>query len=387
MRIFQRIFLFFLFVSWAGCLTEAPPSSTADENIEEQPEESSESRSFHMGMTNWPYAATLEAVAQTKDLVEQHGDLYGVWLDNGLPWAAAATDGPYPEIVQNKLSELNAEFPATHQRFVSVGLLDLQRTNLATDWDGAERTGTFANIDFDDPIVQTAYANWLDFIIDELSPDWLNFAIEISDLAHHAPESWTNGADLVCALYDGLKSRHPNLNVFFSVALKHPESDTSAILSTALPAIQNCTDFAAASTYGFMFYGHANAGNPNNLPDNWLSQILDFIPNKPLVIAETAWPAEDLNIETWNISTESTPDFQRQYMERLLNEANTLNAALVTWWCIVDFDELWQTLLNSDPLASIWRDTGLYDADLNARPALEIWEQWLSLPHRFTEAP
>jgi len=344
-------------------------------------DESVKSRPFHMGMTSWPYAATLEAVQHTQDLVVQHGDLYAVWLDNGLPWAAAATDGPYPQPVLNKLSELNAEFPDNRQRYVSVGLLDLLRTNLATDWDGEERTGDYANISFGDPIVLTAYGNWLDLVIDQLSPDWFNFAIEVSDLAHHSPESWEDGAQLVCALYDDLNDRYPDLNIFFSVALKHPDSDTSNTLEAALPTIANCTDYAAASTYGFVFYGHTDAGNPDHLPDNWLSQVQDLIPNKPVVVAETAWPAEDLNIDIWNISTESSPEFQKQYVDRLLQEANAIDAVLVTWWCAVDFDQLWKTVLNNDPLASIWRDTGFYDSELNPRPALQIWEQWLSLPH------
>ena len=346
-----------------------------------KPKDNREMRPFYMGMTSWPYAATIEAVENTQSLVAQHGDLYAIWLDNGLPWEAAATNGPYPQPVLDKLSALNAEFPAHHQRYVSVGLLDLARTELATDWDGAPRTGNFAESSFEDPIVRTAYGHWLDLVVERLSPDWFNFAIEVSDLAHHDPDSWEAGAQLVCALYQGLKSRHPELNLFFSVALKHPDSATSDRLATALPAVENCTDFAAASTYGFMFYGHADAGDPNNLPDQWLSQIQTLIPDKPVVIAETAWPAEDLNIARWNIATPSTPAFQERYVDLLLQEAAALDARLVTWWCVVDFDDLWQTALNSDPLASIWRDTGFYDANLNPRPALDTWTSWLSAAH------
>jgi len=129
-----------------------------------------------------------------------------------------------------------------------------------------------------------------------------------------------------------------------------------------------------------VFYGHANAGDPDNLPDNWLSQIQGLIPDKPVIIAETAWPAEDLIIDVWGITTRSSPEFQRRYVERLLESADDLNAVLVTWWCAVDFDQLWRTALNSDLLASIWRDTGFLDQDLNPRPALETWDQWLELP-------
>jgi len=267
----------------------------------------SDGRPFLMGMSNWPYAATLEAVDNIKVLVEQHGDVYGIWLDNGLPWEAALIDGPYPQPILNKMAALSTEFPDNRQRYVSVGLLDLNRSHLATDWEGAERTGSFSEVGFGDPIVQTAYGHWLDFVIESLAPDWLNFAIEFSDLAHQSPESWFDGARLVCALYEGLKVRHPELKVFFSVALKHPESETRDVIAAALADIDNCTDFAAASTYGFVFYGHPNAGAPNTLPDNWLSQIQELVPDKPVVVAETAWPAENLRIDLWNISVVSSP--------------------------------------------------------------------------------
>ena len=184
----------------------------------------------------------------------------------------------------------------------------------------------------------------------------------------------------MCSIYEELKRGHPDLNLFFSVALKHPDSEHTRTLETALPAVQRCTDFAAASTYGFVFYGHMNAGNPDNLPEKWLSQIKELIPDKPVVVAETAWIAESLMVEMWNIAVESSTPFQRRYVELLLSEAAALQAVLVTWWCVVDFDQLWATLLNSDPLASIWRDTGLYDAELSPRPALETWTSWLALP-------
>ena len=47
--------------------------------------------------------------------------------------------------------------------------------------------------------------------------------------------------------------------------------------------------------------------------------------------------------------------------ERLLAQSAPLDAVAAFWWCAVNFDVIWETLVNSDPLASIWRDTELYD--------------------------
>ena len=103
-----------------------------------------------------------------------------------------------------------------------------------------------------------------------------------------------------------------------------------------------------------------------------------------MVVAETAWLAEDLNIPMWSVAVTSTPAYQRRYVERLFEAAQALEAEALVWWCPVDFDALWETILNRDPLASIWRDTGLYDRDLVTRPALSVWEQWRQ---RSREAP
>ncbi|HIA02549.1 MAG TPA: hypothetical protein EYN66_11670 [Myxococcales bacterium] len=333
-------------------------------------------RSFSMGMTDWPYDATWEAVERTQQLVADHGDLYAVWMDNGLPWAAAVGGGPYPAEVNVKLTELGIEFPAGSQRFVSVGLLDQSRTELTTDWAGAVRSGEFADISWADQRVEEAYANWLDEIIAKLEPNWLNFAIEFSDLALNAPDRWQDASATLCTVYNGLKSRHPDLPVFFSVALKHPAYEDYSMLTNALPDVEDCTDYAAASSYGYVFYGHPDAGNPDNLPDNWLSQIEELIPSKPVVVAETAWIAEDLLIHEWDVSVASNAQYQSRYVEMMLEEAQRMDAELVTWWCVVDFDALWEGLLGADPLASIWRDTGFYDEHLTPRPSLDIWEEW-----------
>ena len=49
----------------------------------------------------------------------------------------------------------------------------------------------------------------------------------------------------------------------------------------------------------------------------------------------------------------------------------------VIWWSLIDFQALWSGALGGDELAAIWRDTGLYDEQLQARPGLEVWQQYL----------
>ena len=78
-----------------------------------------------------------------------------------------------------------------------------------------------------------------------------------------------------------------------------------------------------------------------------------------------------------------SPAAQKRYMERMLREADELNAQFVIWFVIADYDELWGVLkwmVMFNPLMRAWKDTGLYDGDLNPRPALQVWDDWLAKP-------
>ena len=69
----------------------------------------------------------------------------------------------------------------------------------------------------------------------------------------------------------------------------------------------------------------------------------------------------------------------------MLQEADELDAQFVIWFVVADYDELWGVLkwmVMFNPLMRAWKDTGLYDGDLNPRPALQVWDDWLAKPVR-----
>ena len=67
-------------------------------------------------------------------------------------------------------------------------------------------------------------------------------------------------------------------------------------------------------------------------------------------------------------------------MDTLLQACQTGQVRFVTWFTVADFDALWSGALAMDPLAQLWRDTGLYDGVQVARPGLEVWQRWLAHP-------
>ena len=97
-----------------------------------------------------------------------------------------------------------------------------------------------------------------------------------------------------------------------------------------------------------------------------------------MAIAETAWPAEDVEDinHPGHIIAVENPQRQQQYIQRLISEMEELDGRFITLFFTRDFDDFWETDLQYDPNAQLirtWRDTGLYDGQGNPRPALDLW--------------
>lgn len=132
-------------------------------------------------------------------------------------------------------------------------------------------------------------------------------------------------------------------------------------------------------------YPYTDIPNPADLPADYFSQLTDLDPAKPVAIAETAWPAED--VEDFNypgtIIAAEDPQRQQQYIQRLIDEMDELDGRFVTLFFTRDYDDFWESDLQYDPnaqLIRIWRDTGLYDGQGNPRPALDTWRAGLQRP-------
>ena len=138
-------------------------------------------------------------------------------------------------------------------------------------------------------------------------------------------------------------------------------------------------DVIGISIYPYVFFDHADKGNPDNLPENWLSQIEAVAAGKPLAITETGWIAERLTIPAFSVDVVANEMDQDAYLQALFDEASNLELKFIIWFSIVDYDALWNGALGQDDVARIWRDTGLYDESLNPRMALARWQQKLDI--------
>ena len=154
-------------------------------------------------------------------------------------------------------------------------------------------------------------------------------------------------------------------------------------------AILAKSDLIGISIYPFMYLGSLSNvsgiwtgdADPSVYPADWLAALTNLAVNKKLAICETGFVAEDLDLSTFNLYKKGSPEWQSNYVERLLGGCQDLHAEFVVYWEIRDYDAGWAWLQAhgiSNQLVSTWKDTGLIDGAGNPRPALTLWQSWLT---------
>jgi hypothetical protein len=339
-------------------------------------------RDFDMGFTTWPYDATIEAVNFVNTEISARGDFIAHHLDGGIPWQEALDGSAYDPAVEGEIQGRLNSTPANQRLYLAISPFNTGRDSLAGNWGAGTNQPLQApwdTRDFDSPEVITAYTNFARDMITRFDPTYFNLGIEASDLLVNDQDRFNRFVTFATQVSAALRADFPNLRLMVSVALKSPGSTRAQTIAANIGPLIDLIDVVGVSVYPYVFFDHADKGDPANLPADWFSQIQNIANGKPIAVAETAWIAERLDVPTFNVDVMATAQNQADYMTELFAEADALNAEFVVWWALVDFDALWNGALGQDPVARIWRDTGLFDEALNARPALDVWQQQLAL--------
>lgn len=345
------------------------------------PEE--QTRSFTLGFTPWPYDASTAAVNFVYSEIITRGDIIAHHLDAGIPWQEALDETAYPTAVESELNTRAANIASNKLIYLTVSPFNGARDNLAGYWNntgtGQALTPPWDSRDFDSTEVIQAYINFAKNTIDRFNPNYFNLALEASELAINDATRFNKFVFFVQQVSASLRADYPNLKLMLSVAMKSPGSNSANIINAQVPRIIRYVDVVGISTYPYVFFDHADKGDPANLPTNWLSQIETISAGKPLAITETGWIAERLLIPNFTVDVRANESNQDAYLQILFDEVKNLDVQFVIWFSIVDYDALWNGALAQDDIARIWRDTGLYDENLNPRPALTRWQQQLDI--------
>ncbi|MDJ0904842.1 MAG: hypothetical protein QNI96_02380 [Woeseiaceae bacterium] len=339
-------------------------------------------RAFDMGFTTWPYDATVAAVNFVYTEISARGDFVAHHLDGGIPWQEALDGSAYNAAVEAEIQGRLDNTPANQRLYLAISPFSGGRDGLAANWGAGTNEPLQApwdSRDFDSPEVITAYTNFARDMITRFQPTYFNLGIEASELLVNDLDRFNRYVTFATQVAAALRADFPNLRLMVSVALKSPGSARAQTIEANIGPLIDLVDVVGISVYPYVFFDHADKGDPANLPADWFSQIQNVAGGKPIAVAETAWIAERLEVPAFGVDVMASAQNQADYMTELFNEAEALDAEFIVWWALVDFDALWDGVLAQDPVARIWRDTGLFDEALNTRPALDTWQQQLAL--------
>lgn len=344
-------------------------------------------RSFAMGFTPWPYAATTDAVNDIYAFINTSADMVAHHMDSGVPWNEAATPNNFSNYGQNVKDEINDRVSRTSLMnnktvYLAVSPFSASRDDIAAYWNTSPnqaRLSPWDTLDIGNDTVISAYANYVNELIKKFNPSYVNYAIEINEYYHNRSSvADRNKLDyFVVNVYSFLKNLHPNIKFMTSFVLTTPNSVKMQESTELFQRIKDYNDVIGISIYPYAFFSHADKGDPAKLPVDWLSQITVIAPGKPYFIAETGFVGESLSIPAIGLDVVSDETKQDLYLQKLFAEANRLNMEGIVWFSAYDFDDLWASSLN-DNISLIWRDTGLKDGNQVSRKSLATWNQWLS---------
>lgn len=347
-------------------------------------------RSFYMGFTPWPYAATTGSIDDVYLFINTEGDIVAHHFQQGIPFTASDTldFNTYDVAVKNEINDRINKTSTGKVIYLAIDSLNGARNDLTDLWASSANLARPAPWDtrsFNSNEVITAYVNFSIAVIEKFRteygtlPAYFNYATEISDLMINSPAKFDEFTTFAQYVYSSIKTAYPSIKMMVSIALKNPGGIEMITARDGFARIKDYVDVVGISTYGYAFYSHSDKGNPDNLPADWLTQIKTIAPGKPYGVTETGWIAENLSIPAYSLNVTGSESYQNVYMNKLLNECSSeLNAEMIIWFTSHDYDTLWSVTLGGDDLSKIWKDTGLVSETMIERSALSTWRSWMS---------
>ena len=365
MKNFYSLFILLLFLS-----------CTKDEIVTVV--ETPENRNFYMGVTPWPGNFNFTDLDIAYDFINSNCDIVSHHFDEGIPYEEAFNNDPMPIEIQQQIQYRNAKTNDDKKVLLSVSALDLSRKDKAKYYENSLVSTAiqqeWMSKDFNDSSVITAYINYLNYLITGFNPDYVNFGVE-SNVETFETLEFVKYKDFIAQVYISLKGFHPNLPIFISFIVN--ENNQSFLYANELLPY---TDYIGLSAYPYIGLNNSLIGetNPNTIPSNFFEKYIT-LSNKPFCFTETGYIAENLVIPFYGLNKQGTPEWQKAYLEKIINISQSRNAAFLIWFCSKDYDYgnqyLQQQGLYTD-LFGLWQDTGLIDQDNNKRPSYYLWDSW-----------
>lgn len=338
-------------------------------------------RHFRMGFTPFPYDISLQALADTRSMLRENGDLVAAHFE-GVPWVEALSGAPFHPNLLSEWQRCRDALGPNSVLYLALSPLDMSRARMAPS--RAEREGmpipeAIAGKPFDDPQVMEAYTSYCLRAAKALEPRYLAIGIEANELYHNDRSKWDEYVRLHRHVYEAIKRARPNLPVFATFTLHNMANPGWTDRTEAVAAwhrLMKWNDAVAVSYYPFMSPG--SGGVARTL--EWLDK--DFgREGKPFAVAETGDLAEPLVLTQPAITLPGSPEQQAAHLRQLLAFARGHDTLFVNWFVSRDYDAMWEKIKATSPeFFKVWKNCGLLDGQGQARPALKVWRECYDRP-------
>lgn len=340
-----------------------------------------ENRSFYMGVTSWPADLTIDEVNKAYEFINTNCDIVSHHFDDGIPYQEAFTNATIPAEFVQDIQTRKSKTAVGKKVFLSISALDLNRIQKARYYEKSTVSAAIKNqwmqLSFTNPDLITAYVNYVNLLMEELNPIYVNFGVE-SNAATWNSANFNDYKYFLSQVYQQLKTTHPTIP--FMVSFMVDESTEGYNYASQLVQY---TDFIALSAYPYVVVSSSANGNTNpaNFPANFFERFINLSTTKPFVFAETSYIAENLVVPSFNLNKTGTAEWQNEYLKKITQLCQDKKAKMLIWFCHKDYDAAIETIQDLglyQDLFLLWRDTGFIDQNGNARPSFYTWKTWLN---------
>lgn len=284
-------------------------------------------------------------LADDVDVIDIHQEYYGV------PWQSFATGAmPPPEWVAKMDALAKSAKDAGKPIFLSVSMLNGARDQLAAatyvqggqvrsaDW--SPRCYDFLN-DANGAVLEAAYVAYVNWMVDEFSPRWLDIAVEVNLFFEKCPSAAAGVIDASNKAYDAAKKKKPELVVFPSIQIDHLYGYSSDSCPNPAQRTKCFDDHYAQLTglkrdrFAMSTYPQGAAGaKPSDLPADWFTRGASRGGERGL-ISETGWNSSKLTVQFSGgcVSVlDATEADLTAYLSKVIAAAQDGSLDLVDWW-------------------------------------------------------
>ena len=332
--------------------------------VPEPREQAGTPRPFLLGFSSAPAELTQAAYIAALDLAARHGEL--LLIQRAPEWSEFLPGvEPSPRLTELTTRELVATEERELTLFYALDPFDpVDRGRLA----GAP--ASYEQADLADPDLRAAFVAEARFIATSYTPAYLALGIEVNATFERSPSQYRAFLGAYGEAYRAVKAVSPETLVFATFQYEQllgvvPWEPSRPPRWELLDDFAGRIDLFAVATFPSVRYEVAN-----DLPLLYYQQIRDHT-RLPIAFASVGFAsaAQPDGVHA------STPAEQRRFLQRLLSDADTLDAPFVVWFAARD-----PAYVADAPTLDLLSSVGLRDEHDRPKDAWAVWEEASSRP-------